>query len=106
MKFDDLIRYKALHLKYTSDNMGIVDMILDPKNTNVQGDLPMKNVCAMIHQSLFDDLSHTCSLLDISKRSFIEMALIEALNKADEIMRQEQLEEHLVSRSNPEGEAA
>ncbi len=106
MNFNDLIRYKALHLKYVSDNTGFVDMLLDPKNPNVTGNLPMKNVCAMIHQTLFDELSETCALLDISKRSFIEMALIEALGKAEQIMRDEQLEEHLVARSNSQDEAA
>jgi hypothetical protein len=106
MNFNDLIRYKALHLKYVSDNTGFVDMLLDPKNPNVTGNLPMKNVCAMIHQQLFDELSDTCALLDISKRSFIEMALIEALSKANQIMREEHLEEHLVSRSQSQDEAA
>ncbi|RYF39505.1 MAG: hypothetical protein EOO38_23190 [Cytophagaceae bacterium] len=102
MNFDDLIRYKALHLKYTTTNMGFIDLMLDPKQTGVTGNLPMKNVCAMIHQNLFDRLSDTCALLDISKRSFIEMALIEALNKADAIMESEKLEDYLVDASNTE----
>jgi hypothetical protein len=102
MNFDELIRYKALHLKYTSANLGFVDLLLDPKQTGVTGNMHMKNVCAMIHQNLFDQLSETCALLDISKRSFIEMALIEALNRAHEIMEAEKLEEHLVARSQGE----
>lgn len=97
MNFDDVIRYKTLRLKYVSANMGFTDLLLDPKQAGVTGDLPMKNVCAMIHQSLFDSLNETCTLLDISKRSFIEMALVEALNRADEIMKAEKLEEHMAA---------
>lgn len=92
MTFDELIRYKALHLKYVSDNQGLMDMIeLD----QVEHNIPMKNVCAMVSQQLFDSLTNTCSLLDISKRSFIEGALIEALNKAEKIIEEEGIFERL-----------
>lgn len=86
MTFDELVRYKALHLKYVSDNIAFTDMLAENK---VEHTVPMKNVCAMITQELFDDLTGTCGLLDISKRSFIEMALIEALGKAHAILEQE-----------------
>jgi hypothetical protein len=92
MTFDELIRYKALHLKYVSDNQGLMDMIaLD----EVEHNIPMKNVCAMVSQQLFDSLTNTCSLLDISKRTFIEGALIEALNKAEKIIEEEGIFERL-----------
>lgn len=47
---------------------------------------PMKNVCAKLSSELSDRLDTTCSLLEISKRQFIEAALIDALAKAEEIM--------------------
>lgn len=100
MNFNDLIRYKALHLKYVTDNQGLVDMVLDENNPNVTGNLPLKNVCAMIPLDLFDDLTSTCALLDISKRVFIQEAIFEALAKANKILIEERLEEHLVERSS------
>lgn len=98
MTFDELIRYKALHLKYISDNQGFLDMVVDQK-PGITANIPMKNVCAMVTQDLFDELTSTCGLLDISKRAFIEAALLEALSKANSIVEAEGLEEHLVSRS-------
>ena len=96
MNFDELIRYKALHMKYVSSGSNVMELLaLDKMEHNV----PMKNVCAMISQALFDDLTSTCGLLDISKRTFIESAIIDALAKADRIVKEEGLEEYLVERS-------
>lgn len=92
MKFDDLIRYKTLHLKFVASGSNIMEML---GTDRMEHDVPMKNVCAMISQVLFDDLSNTCSLLDISKRTFIESAIIEALAKAETIMDAEELHEYL-----------
>jgi Asp-tRNA(Asn)/Glu-tRNA(Gln) amidotransferase B subunit len=94
MTFDDLIRYKALNLKYISSGSNIIDLV---DKGSISGEIPMKNVCAMITQELFDDLTNTCGLLDISKRQFIESAIIEALSKAQSIMNAEGLPEYLKS---------
>ena len=86
MNLNELLRYKALHFKYVSDNSGLMDMLaLD----QVEHTVPLKNVCAMVSQQLFDDLTSVCGLLDISKRAFIEAALIEALNRAHQVMEEE-----------------
>jgi hypothetical protein len=90
MTFDELIRYKALHLKYITANSGLMDMVAADELSH---NIPMKNVCALITQELFDDLTNTCSLLDISKRSFIEAALIDALGRAEEIVEKENVYE-------------
>lgn len=95
MNFDDLVRYKALHLKYISSGSNVMEQIVEKLNHTV----PMKNVCAMVSQELFDDLTSTCALLDISKRIFIEAAIIEALEKTQKIMEAESLDEHLLSHS-------
>lgn len=100
MTFDELIRYKALNFKYTHDNQGFIDMAAEGRLG--EHNIPMKNVCAMITQELFDDLTSVCGLLDISKRSFIEGALIEALQKAHKVMDDEGIEEILSKYSNVE----
>lgn len=45
-----------------------------------------KTVCAPISVPLFERMSHTMQILSMSKRQFIEMAIIEALDRCDEIM--------------------
>lgn len=92
MNFDDLIRFKALNFRYSFENQGLIDMLAEGK---MEHNVPMKNVCAMITQQLFDELSDVCSLLDISKRAFIEAALIEGLKKARQLMEQEGVEDLL-----------
>lgn len=96
MTFDDLIRFKALHLKFVASGSNVVELLADGK---MEHSIPMKNVCAMITQELFDDLTNTCSLLDISKRTFIESAIVEALAKAKNIMEAEGLSDYLAERS-------
>jgi len=49
----------------------------------------IKNMCAKVSVQLVDRLDSTCQLLDVSKRKFIETAVIEALNRADQIMGSE-----------------
>lgn len=90
MNFDDLLRFKALNFRYIQENNAFIDMAVDGRLG--EHSLPLKNVCAMVSQDLFDDLSNVCGLLDISKRSFIEAALIEALQKAHQVMEQEGVE--------------
>lgn len=102
MTFDDLIRYKALNLKYISSGSNLLELI-EKGNPGITAEIPMKNVCAMITQQLFDDLTNTCGLLDISKRQFIESAIIEALKKAESIMDAEGLHDYLAERTYESG---
>lgn len=88
MNFDQYIQYRALNMKATiegqSHNNSEFDRVLDKAASN--GSPEIKTVCAPIAIELFDRLTETLTLLDISKRRFIEAAIIEALDKADAIM--------------------
>lgn len=99
--FEQFIQHRALNFKFTS--MGtltmsqIERMVENGSIRNEDGSLctlddviPMKlqNVCAKLDQSLVDRLDQALSVLDMTKRDFIELALIEALNKVDEILEQ------------------
>lgn len=96
MTLNELLRYKALHFKYVADNQAITDLLAD---NAIEHNVPMKNVCAMVTQQLFDDLTNLCALLDISKRAFIEAALIEAIGKADVILEEEGVNAYLESKT-------
>jgi hypothetical protein len=80
MNFDDLIQYKALHRQYTISG-SLPDSLLDsvPAEDKKKH---LRNVCALISVDLFDQLEHTCGILEITKRQFIEAALMECLTKA------------------------
>ena len=88
MKFDQYIQFRALsmkaHVEGQAFNSDAVDRHLDKQAAS--GSPEIKTVCAPISIELFERLTETLSLLDISKRSFIEAAIIEALDKADVIM--------------------
>lgn len=81
--FEELILSKALQFKLSTRNSDLVDML------ERSGDIPdgmLKNVCAKVTVELSDKLDEVCNLLSISKRRFIESALVEALQQAEKIM--------------------
>ena len=47
-----------------------------------------KTVCAPISVPLFDRMGDTIQILGMSKRQFIEMAIVEVLDRCDEIMNE------------------
>jgi hypothetical protein len=82
MKFDQLIQYKTLDRMHSLSGSDLVDRVAVADDQKAQ----MKNVCALIHVSLFEELEGTCALLGLSKRQFIEACLIEGLARADKIV--------------------
>lgn len=101
MSFDKYVQYKALDRLYSTQNDGFLEMALRSGDEGTQDMIKaeMKNVCALIHKSLFDQLESTCGLLEISKRKFIEMALIEMLERADKIIDEVGVIDHFVAMS-------
>ena len=103
MKFDDLINYKSLHRQYVVaggvlNEMMLESMVPEQKKDNV------RNVCALISVPLFESLERTCAVLDITKRQFIEAALIECIARATPAV--DQTEEVFVQASQREDERA
>lgn len=85
---DSLVTEKTLAMINGNNSADPFDLI--------EQDVPqIKNVCAKVSVQLSDRLDNTLGLLGISKRLFIEAALIDALNKASQIMEQEGLREAL-----------
>ena len=48
----------------------------------------LRNICAFISPELFADIDSLCGLLDLSKREFVEMALIDLVAKAHAVIQQ------------------
>lgn len=86
-QFDEYITYKALGRKF-DDSGRLLDLILDnspddPEAARISAEL--KQICAKISPAVIDRLDSITAFLDISKREFIELALIEAVRRAEEI---------------------
>jgi len=94
-RFNQFIQYKALSFKFDNSSMLIDAVIEDDKENR----LPLKNVCAKLHVSLVKRLDNRLNALSISKREFIEYAIIEALDKTDEIMEEVDALEFLIEQA-------
>jgi hypothetical protein len=108
----ETIRLQALKLKSTIDgnHQRLIDSLLNDPANKAEVEKEFRNVCALIHNSQFQKLEGICSLLDLTKREVIQMALSEFLQKADEIVHdvnpfesqeqaQEEANEHDYSRA-------
>ena len=84
---------KALSFKF-DDSAKLIDGILEsPEHEEFKKQF--KNVCAMLSEPLVNRLEGTLAILKISKREFIEMSIIESLDKADKIMKEFGVDEFL-----------
>lgn len=81
--FDEFITYRALDLKFSGrHNLGFLpDEVLDAAQ--------FRNVCAKLHPELIDRLESTIGLLGMTKRDFIELALLDALDRAEKILHED-----------------
>ena len=87
MRFDELIRLQALkqkQLHHQGTDFDLVDMVLQ-QNAEEAGKLT-RNICAHVSIQLFERVDNLCGVLEISKRQFVEQALIDAMEKAESIV--------------------
>jgi butyrate kinase len=82
---DALITEKSLSYVSQSDGGQLLDMLL----RNAPEDSQVKNVCAKLSVELSDKVDAVVDLLGISKRRFLEAAIIDAVDKAHQIMEAE-----------------
>jgi flavin-binding protein dodecin len=100
--FDQFIKYRALRFKFDSlgsSTLGDVESLMEAGSmlktddgqtvtrTSLEEAFPqlrIKNVCAKLSGDLVDRLDNSLGILGMSKRDFIEMALIEALDRVDQ----------------------
>ena len=84
-QFEHLVTQKAMDFVSNAQNEKITDFLIE----SGQVDQHMKNLCTKVSTPLSDKIDNLCSILDISKRKFCESAFIEAIEKAESIMREE-----------------
>jgi hypothetical protein len=77
--FDEFILYRSLSLKFSGSHiLDFPDEASDSSN--------LRNVCAKLHPDLVDRLDTVLGLLGMSKREFIQIALIDALDRAEKTL--------------------
>jgi ferritin-like metal-binding protein YciE len=84
----EIIKLQALKLKATIDghHPQIIDSVLNNPENKEEVKKDFRNVCALITQGQFEALESLCSLLDLSKREVISMALGEFIEMANDIV--------------------
>lgn len=120
--FNQFIQYRALKFKFSSmgsltisdiermvENGSLgkeVDGVFVPHQSIEEAcPIPLRNVCAKLSVDLVERLDKTLDILEISKREFIEMALIEALSRVDQELLDIDAFEFIEARQNAAEEA-
>lgn len=80
----EFLTYKALAFKHS--NASAMDSFTEGLIEEGEANIEMKNVCAKLTKQLSDDIDETVNFLDIRKRQFIELAIIQALEDAKRII--------------------
>jgi hypothetical protein len=98
--FEKKITHKSLSFML-DDSAKLIDLVLDSDDgEEIKAKFKLKNVCAQLGEPLIQRLENTLGILNMSKREFLELAIIEALNKADLIMKEVGLPEYLEEASS------
>lgn len=92
MNFEELIQLQVLKLKAENAGRGpLLESMLDQAGEHPQ----IRQMCAKVSSVVYDDLEQVCSLLDMSKREFIEGAVRDALDRAHEVINRSGVIEQL-----------
>lgn len=87
MNFNQFIQYRALNMKASIEGNCVNSANNTPMVDKMLAESPeFKTVCAPISIPLFDRMEQMLVLLQCSKRTFIEAAIINALDQSDRIV--------------------
>lgn len=89
MNFDEMIRLHALKLK-ASHRFDVSEVVPDGIQEQLFREAiesgVARNICAAVSNQLFEQVEGACEMLGISKRKFVEGALIAAVDRASAIV--------------------
>jgi hypothetical protein len=81
MNFQDLIQLQVLKLKAASSMpASVVDRLVESDQ------VVTRQMCAKVSAELYTALENVCSALDMSKRQFIEAAVADAVQVAEDAL--------------------
>jgi hypothetical protein len=82
MNLDELLQLQVLKLKAMSRGGALLEHAIDSPPEGVV----IRQLCAKISADLYSDVENVCSILDLTKRAFVEAAVIEAVSKAHDLI--------------------
>lgn len=87
MKLDQYATMRAMQLAHNMTNQPIIDSMLnDAENgPKIREEVLTKRIQFDTTPALFAKLESVCSLLECSKREFLEMAVHDAIEQAEEV---------------------
>lgn len=86
---DRLVTEASLTFVSNQHNARLMEHLIESNADQPEISKAFRNVCAKMPNSLADRLDDVVRMLDVHKRVFVEAAIDEALNKAEQIMRDE-----------------
>jgi hypothetical protein len=87
----DTLTLKALQLKETFSGASGAPFLDHLIETNQSAKDAMRNICAFISPELFERVENTGKNLSLSKRQMVEMALIDFMEKVDQVMERHEV---------------
>lgn len=86
MNLETFTKMRALEHAYTSHNSRLLDHVLrGDEAEQAREAFKLKRIQFDASQELFERLEETCNLLDCSKREFLDMAVVEAIDKVQRL---------------------
>lgn len=86
MNLDETIRLHALKVKQLNTVGTDMDGLIDQFASQAVIEGIMKNICASVSLELFQRVDNLCDALRISKRRFVELAILDALKNASAVL--------------------
>lgn len=83
MNIETVARMRALESAYQAGNPKLMDLVADGRVKVIEGEVKLKRVQFDTSFALSEKLDEVCSLLGMSRREFLETALIDALEAAE-----------------------
>jgi PHP family Zn ribbon phosphoesterase len=83
-EFEETVLAKVLERKLDLGSESLLEYVMEKEVLEV----PCRNICAKITTQLYDQINQHCNYLGISKRKFVELALVAALDRTEQIMRE------------------
>ena len=83
MKLETFATMRALQSAHSSNSQFLIDhMLASESGEEIRQSLKLKRLQFDCSSSLYEEVESICSLLDCSKREFLEMAVRDSLDKA------------------------
>lgn len=85
MKLDQFITMRGYEMASNHMNAHLIDVMLNgEQGDEIRSNLKLKRIQFDTSPHLWEKLENVCSMLDCSKRQFLEMVISEAIDRSEE----------------------